>query len=136
MIEDACHALGAEYRAGRVGSVAHMTVFSFHPVKHLTTGEGGMVTTDTRRCCGDAAAVPQSRDHQQRSAAADGRGSGTMRWCCWGSITGCRTLLARWASATGEAGSESGAAAGDCGAGTGRHFARFRGVVPPRFAKR
>jgi perosamine synthetase len=46
VIEDACHALGAEYRGQRVGSVAHMTVFSFHPVKHLTTGEGGMVTTD------------------------------------------------------------------------------------------
>jgi perosamine synthetase len=46
VIEDACHALGAEYRGRRVGSVAHMTVLSFHPVKHLTTGEGGMVTTD------------------------------------------------------------------------------------------
>jgi perosamine synthetase len=46
VIEDACHALGAEYRGRRVGTVAHMTVFSFHPVKHLTTGEGGMVTTD------------------------------------------------------------------------------------------
>src|SRR5258708_33554538 len=46
VIEDACHALGAEYRSRRVGSVSHMTVFSFHPVKHLTTGEGGMVTTD------------------------------------------------------------------------------------------
>jgi perosamine synthetase len=46
VIEDACHALGADYRGHRVGSVAHMTVFSFHPVKHLTTGEGGMVTTD------------------------------------------------------------------------------------------
>src|SRR3984957_10974815 len=46
VIEDACHALGGEYRGRRVGSVAHMTVFSFHPVKHLTTGEGGMVTTD------------------------------------------------------------------------------------------
>lgn len=46
VIEDACHALGADYRGQRVGSVAHMTVFSFHPVKHLTTGEGGMVTTD------------------------------------------------------------------------------------------
>ncbi len=45
IIEDACHALGAEYRGRRVGSLAHMTVFSFHPVKHLTTGEGGMVTT-------------------------------------------------------------------------------------------
>jgi UDP-4-amino-4,6-dideoxy-N-acetyl-beta-L-altrosamine transaminase len=46
VIEDACHALGAEHRGRRVGSISHMTVFSFHPVKHLTTGEGGMVTTD------------------------------------------------------------------------------------------
>jgi perosamine synthetase len=46
VIEDACHALGAEYRGRRVGGIAHMTVFSFHPVKHLTTGEGGMVTTN------------------------------------------------------------------------------------------
>jgi perosamine synthetase len=49
VIEDACHALGAEYRGRRVGSLSHMTVFSFHPVKHLTTGEGGMVTTDNAR---------------------------------------------------------------------------------------
>jgi perosamine synthetase len=46
LIEDACHALGAEYRGKRVGSLADMTVFSFHPVKHLTTGEGGMVATN------------------------------------------------------------------------------------------
>src|SRR5215475_8099503 len=46
VIEDASHALGAEYRRRRVGSISHMTVFSFHPVKHVTTGEGGMVTTD------------------------------------------------------------------------------------------
>lgn len=46
VIEDACHALGAEYRGRPVGSLAHMTVFSFHPVKHITTGEGGIVTTD------------------------------------------------------------------------------------------
>jgi perosamine synthetase len=46
VIEDASHALGAEYKGKRVGSISHMTVFSFHPVKHLTTGEGGMVTTD------------------------------------------------------------------------------------------
>jgi perosamine synthetase len=46
VIEDAAHALGAEYRGRRVGAISHMTVFSFHPVKHLTTGEGGMVTTD------------------------------------------------------------------------------------------
>jgi len=46
VIEDACHALGAEYNRRKVGSIADMTVFSFHPVKHITTGEGGMVTTD------------------------------------------------------------------------------------------
>jgi len=46
VIEDACHALGAEYGGRRIGSLSHMTVFSFHPVKHVTTGEGGMVTTD------------------------------------------------------------------------------------------
>jgi perosamine synthetase len=46
VIEDACHALGAEYGGQRVGGIADMTVFSFHPVKHITTGEGGMVTTN------------------------------------------------------------------------------------------
>jgi UDP-4-amino-4,6-dideoxy-N-acetyl-beta-L-altrosamine transaminase len=49
VIEDAAHALGARYPDGtRVGSCARsaMTVFSFHPVKHITTGEGGMVTTN------------------------------------------------------------------------------------------
>jgi perosamine synthetase len=46
VIEDACHALGAEHKGRRAGSIADMTVFSFHPVKHLATGEGGMVTTD------------------------------------------------------------------------------------------
>jgi perosamine synthetase len=45
VIEDACHAVGATYRGRRVGSIAHLSTFSFHPVKHLTTGEGGMVTT-------------------------------------------------------------------------------------------
>ena len=45
VIEDACHALGAEYMGRKTGSLADMTVFSFHPVKHITTGEGGMVLT-------------------------------------------------------------------------------------------
>ena len=46
VIEDACHALGAEYGGRCVGSIADMAVFSFHPVKHITTGEGGMVATN------------------------------------------------------------------------------------------
>lgn len=45
LIEDACHSLGASFEDGPVGSIADLTVFSFHPVKHITTGEGGMVTT-------------------------------------------------------------------------------------------
>lgn len=52
VIEDACHALGAEYRGRPVGSISHMTVFSFHPVKHITTGEGGMVTTNDPKLAG------------------------------------------------------------------------------------
>jgi perosamine synthetase len=48
VIEDACHALGARRAGGPVGGdgLADMTTFSFHPVKAITTGEGGMVTTD------------------------------------------------------------------------------------------
>ncbi len=47
LIADAAHALGAVYRGQRVGSLADMTVFSFHPVKSITTGEGGMILTDS-----------------------------------------------------------------------------------------
>ncbi|MBI5558929.1 MAG: UDP-4-amino-4,6-dideoxy-N-acetyl-beta-L-altrosamine transaminase [Deltaproteobacteria bacterium] len=46
LVADGCHALGAEYRGRKVGSLADLTVFSFHPVKHITTGEGGMIVTD------------------------------------------------------------------------------------------
>ena len=49
IIEDAAHALGATYDSGeKVGSCTYsdMTVFSFHPVKSITTGEGGMITTN------------------------------------------------------------------------------------------
>lgn len=46
LIADACHALGATYRGENVGTLARLSTFSFHPVKHITTGEGGMVTTD------------------------------------------------------------------------------------------
>jgi perosamine synthetase len=50
VIEDASHALGASTPDGPVGNCAHsdLTVFSFHPVKPITTGEGGMVTTNSR----------------------------------------------------------------------------------------
>ncbi len=45
-VADGCHALGAKFKNRSVGSLADMTVFSFHPVKHITTGEGGMISTD------------------------------------------------------------------------------------------
>src|ERR1041385_2386484 len=73
IIEDACHALGAEYRGRRVGSIAHMTVFSFHPVKHLTTGEGGMVTTDNPKF---AETLRRFRNHGITNDARDRQKSG------------------------------------------------------------
>ncbi len=48
LIEDACQALGAEYKGEKIGSISDMTVFSFHPVKSITTGEGGAVTTNSK----------------------------------------------------------------------------------------
>ena len=48
IIEDASHAIGARHKGERIGSgrYSDITIFSFHPVKHIATGEGGMVTTD------------------------------------------------------------------------------------------
>ncbi|MBI3046073.1 MAG: UDP-4-amino-4,6-dideoxy-N-acetyl-beta-L-altrosamine transaminase [Candidatus Harrisonbacteria bacterium] len=48
LVEDGCHALGASYKGKKIGSVADMTAFSFHPVKSITTGEGGAVLTDNK----------------------------------------------------------------------------------------
>jgi perosamine synthetase len=47
VIEDAAHALGATYKGRKVGALADMTMFSFHPVKHITSGEGGIITTNS-----------------------------------------------------------------------------------------
>ena len=49
IIEDACHALGAKYQDTMIGDCKYstMAIFSFHPVKHITTGEGGMITTNS-----------------------------------------------------------------------------------------
>lgn len=51
IIEDACHALGGKYEGGRIGSCEYsdMTVFSFHPVKSITTGEGGAILTNNKK---------------------------------------------------------------------------------------
>lgn len=60
VIEDACHALGARYKGRDIGGICDMTVFSFHPVKHITTGEGGMVCTDDDQL---AASLRRFRNH-------------------------------------------------------------------------
>ena len=73
LIEDACHALGAEHLGKRVGSIADMTVFSFHPVKHLTTGEGGMVTTNDAKL---AETLRRFRNHGISSEARQRQQSG------------------------------------------------------------
>ncbi len=48
IIEDGAHSLGTKYKERRVGSIADMTMFSFHPVKTITTGEGGIITTNSK----------------------------------------------------------------------------------------
>ncbi|HHV28948.1 UDP-4-amino-4,6-dideoxy-N-acetyl-beta-L-altrosamine transaminase [Acetivibrio mesophilus] len=47
VIEDGAHAIGAEYKGRKIGILGDMTTFSFHPVKHITTGEGGAITTNS-----------------------------------------------------------------------------------------
>lgn len=72
IIDDACHALGGSAGGRPVGSLADLSTFSFHPVKVITTAEGGMITTD------DAAMAARMRvfrnhgittDHRQREQA-------------------------------------------------------------------
>lgn len=46
LVADACHSLGGAYKGRAVGTLADLNCFSFHPVKHITTGEGGMITTN------------------------------------------------------------------------------------------
>ena len=77
VIEDACHALGAEYRQRRTGNIAEMTVFSFHPVKHVATGEGGMVTTDRADY---AEALRRFRNHGISSDARQRQSDGQWRY--------------------------------------------------------
>jgi len=48
IIEDAAHALGAEYKGKKIGSFADMTILSFHPVKAISTGEGGAILTNNK----------------------------------------------------------------------------------------
>lgn len=67
LVADACHALGAEYHGRKVGTLADLTVFSFHPVKHVTTGEGGMVVTE------DPALAARMRRFRSHGISSDHR---------------------------------------------------------------
>jgi perosamine synthetase len=67
LIEDACQALGAEYRGRPLGSFGHPTVFAFYPNKQMTTGEGGAVAVQTE----DEWASLKSLSNQGRSDSGD-----------------------------------------------------------------
>jgi len=70
LVADACHALGAEYQGRQVGTLAKLSAFSLHPVKHVTTGEGGVVTTDDPElavCMRRFRNHGISTDHRQRA---------------------------------------------------------------------
>lgn len=68
LVADACHAIGAEYKGRKVGTLADITVFSFHPVKHITTGEGGMAVTNDHAL---AAKMRTFRGHGITTTAAE-----------------------------------------------------------------
>jgi len=68
LIDDAAHALGATLRGRPVGALADLTVFSFHPVKHVTTGEGGVVVTPDESL---AVRMRRFRNHGITSDASD-----------------------------------------------------------------
>src|SRR5208283_2629138 len=55
VIEDAAHAIGAEYKGKRIGSFGDIQVFSFHPNKNITTGEGGCVSVRDEKIAADIA---------------------------------------------------------------------------------
>jgi perosamine synthetase len=67
LIGDACHAPGATYKGRKVGTLADISCFSFHPVKHLTTCEGGMALT------GDADMAAHMRRFRNHGIDSDHR---------------------------------------------------------------
>lgn len=48
VVEDAAHSIGAKYKGKNIGTIADITCFSFHPVKNMTTGDGGAITTNNK----------------------------------------------------------------------------------------
>jgi perosamine synthetase len=69
LVADACHAIGGTYRGRPVGSLAAVSILSFHPVKHVTTGEGGAVVTSDPQLARRARLFRNhgiTTDHRQR----------------------------------------------------------------------
>jgi perosamine synthetase len=70
LVADACHAVGGRYRGKAVGSLAMLSTFSFHPAKHVATGEGGMITTNDPELARRARIFRNhgiTTDHRQRA---------------------------------------------------------------------
>ena len=67
IVADAAHAVGASFQGRRVGSIADLTTFSFHPVKQITTGEGGVITTS------DAELARKMRAFRNHGISSDAR---------------------------------------------------------------
>lgn len=77
IIEDACHAIGGKYRGEPIGNCQYsdITVFSFHPVKIITTGEGGMALTNDAKVANQLARLRShgiTRVQEEMTHAADG----------------------------------------------------------------
>src|SRR3546814_15013400 len=72
VIEDASHAIGGRYGPSPIGSCMHsaMTVFSFHPVKIITTAEGGLVTTNDEQL---ARRLQLFRSYGDRTSVVEGK---------------------------------------------------------------
>ena len=87
VIEDAAHAIGTGYKGRRIGSFGDTQVFSFHPNKNMTTGEGGCIATrdaalaSRRRCCASTAWIAR------RGTASRKRAASTTTSCCPDSST-------------------------------------------------
>jgi perosamine synthetase len=72
IVADACHALGGSYKGSPVGALAKLNVFSLHPVKHVTTGEGGVITTDDAELARRMRVFRNhgiTRDHREREGS-------------------------------------------------------------------
>jgi perosamine synthetase len=72
LVDDACHALGGKFKDKPVGSLADLNTFSLHPVKHITSGEGGVITTDNPRFAEKMRLFRNhgiTSDHRQRDLA-------------------------------------------------------------------